>query len=113
MNYDKMSDLEINNEVECALDERVGFLEYDEVNDEFVGCDPVGDNYFRFKARNFCNNPSDAWPIIVESKISINFRVTSGKLKPMAFYGDDTIYHVHENPLRAAMIVYLMMQETK
>ena len=61
-----------------------------------------------------CNNPSDAWPIIVENGICIN--AMPG--------GDFTLWYVHdkfhtdidiavfdENPLRAAMIVFLMMNE--
>lgn len=61
-----------------------------------------------------CNNPSDAWPIIVENKIDIEFihdenSVTASVYcyKTSEFLG----WHNCENPLRAAMIVYLMMQE--
>ena len=55
-----------------------------------------------------CNNPSDAWPIILENKITI---------EPIVCFGDlwqANIKHhkeLCENPLRAAMIVYLMMNE--
>lgn len=60
---------------------------------------------------DYCNNPTDAWPIIVENRISIRNR-----------YGNDWMaenewgkshHHFDQNPLRAAMIVFLMMQDTK
>lgn len=77
---------------------------------------------------NPCKNPSDAWPIIVENNISLTKQSTS----PGAHWHTDiiesivedasdedlftckTLLHCHDkNPLRAAMIVYLMMQEDK
>ena len=58
-----------------------------------------------------CNNPADAWPIIAENKINIDFR-DSLKAGPMArLCRDNAIYAVNDNPLRAAMIVFLMMKE--
>lgn len=59
-----------------------------------------------------CNNPADAWPIILDNGICINSMPG----------GDFTLWYAHdkfhtnvdsaiydENPLRAAMIVYLEM----
>lgn len=62
-----------------------------------------------------CNNPADAWPIIYENGITIarddNYWVAG-------FYDDPDGYSAaiygnvnHANPLRAAMVVFLMMQE--
>ena len=65
--------------------------------------------------RNYCHNPADAWPIIVENKITIH--------APMHY--EDTrkwlAFDVHNsdadfedgNPLRAAMIVFLKMQDAE
>jgi hypothetical protein len=56
-----------------------------------------------------CNNPSDAWPIIVDHSISI--MQIEGEQEWIAFFWGDDFECSHANPLRAAMIVYLMMQE--
>ena len=62
--------------------------------------------------RNYCNNPADAWPIIVENKISIYAAVlgdSRGEWGAESSFTD--YYHFHNNPLRSAMIVFLMMKE--
>lgn len=56
---------------------------------------------------DYCNNPSDAWPIIDDNKIcllSIGNTWLAHDLKLMS---------KGNNPLRAAMIVFLMMQDAK
>ena len=59
---------------------------------------------------DYCNNPQDAWPIILENKIAI---------EPIVCFGDlwqANIKHHKEvcaNPLRAAMIAYLEMKGVK
>lgn len=62
---------------------------------------------------DYCNNPADAWPIITENKISIYAMSETdarGKWGAEAFYPSEA-YHFNDNPLRAAMIVFLMMKE--
>ncbi|OWO80041.1 hypothetical protein B5C26_19295 [Photorhabdus luminescens] len=61
------------------------------------------DTYFDF------NNPSDAWLIIVENKISIS-ALPNNYWRARAVKFIDAI---SVNPLRAAMIVFLMMSEGK
>lgn len=60
---------------------------------------------------DYCNNPSDAWPIIVENGISLEADAVDGGVWRASFGLLFRAYH--KNPLRAAMIVYLMMQEDK
>lgn len=55
-----------------------------------------------------CNNPADAWPIIVENKLSIY--PSAERWGVEGFNADDPFYF-DENPLRCAMIVFLMMKE--
>jgi hypothetical protein len=57
-----------------------------------------------------CNDPTDAWPIILESEISLDPRRRIKRLPWMAEGGCNQVYFCDKNPLRAAMIVYLMMQ---
>lgn len=86
--YSKMSDFEIN----CRVHSEVM---------EISGLDS-------FKAKDYCNNPADAWPIIVENRIRINPILYT---KWMAEDYLEDVSSCDENPLRAAMIVFLMMQE--
>lgn len=61
---------------------------------------------------DFCNKPSDAWPIIVGNKINIRFGAEGMACEAQFIqYGHESVEFYHENPLRAAMIVFLMMQE--
>lgn len=113
MNYEEMSNLEINKAVAKAQGDYwfVKGYKVDIVGDTECFVDIDGSLVGMY--RDYCDNPSDAWPIIVENQICIDFRITASKLDPIAYWGDDLIYSVNENPLRAAMIVYLMMQEAK
>lgn len=72
---------------------------------------------------DYCNNPADAWPIIVGKKLSL-INVDDKWLcvpedEPIDGVTGDSVHMIysgdgveHENPLRAAMIVFLMMQES-
>lgn len=94
--YSKMSDFEIN----CRVHSEVV---------EISGLDS-------FKAKDYCNNPADAWPIIVNNSISLECIVVNRHEKTWrAQFKTAYVKHRvnHKNPLRAAMIVFLMMQESK
>ena len=63
---------------------------------------------------DYCNNPSDAWPIIIENKINMLWfndddgdyvSCTVGESSDNKFLSDS------DNPLRAAMICFLKMKE--
>ena len=99
MDYSALSDFEVNKLVSahlwgsvCSVD---GVVLH---NDKDGAFDP-------------CTNPADAWPIIVESGIGIApsrkdphaWDLSGGMLRG--------IKHSDANPLRAAMVVFLMMQE--
>jgi hypothetical protein len=94
MNYDQMSDFEINVKVHI-------------LNGGLNNNDPTP---------NYCNNPSDAWPLIVENKININWFLTCDKSEPFVCAGLSAFNPREakhpDNPLRAAMVVYLKMKES-
>ncbi|QGZ15035.1 NinX [Salmonella phage LPSTLL] len=97
-NYEEMSDFEINCRVHADVMQISGLNS--------------------FKAKDYCNNPDDAWPIIVKDEIDVI--QNNGRDCPLAtnsavmmFRGDDVFICQHENPLRAAMIVFLKMNEDK
>ncbi len=70
---------------------------------------------------DYCNKPDDAMPIIIENKISIAFDTNENEWLAWGDFEFDqcgwdminepTIYCSHANSLRAAMIVFLQMQE--
>ena len=65
-----------------------------------------------------CNNPADAWPIIVANKISILIDETVDYWSSALvhdFCDTDAFSHgtSDNNPLRAAMIVFLMMKDAE
>lgn len=105
IDYRKMSDFEINAAVSMDMLTKAKnpISKYVVVND-------------------YCNNPADAWPIIVENGISI-VRLDKNWLcapideaidgitgdSEVCFYASNGV--IDSNPLRAAMVVFLMMQE--
>jgi len=117
MNYAEMSDFEINKAVFLKLN--IDYEDFD-LNPFPDDCASLsygdGANWHEFDA---CNDPLDAWPIIVENDIMLNpncedslWKAEQGfRVKPSGFYGVATAYS--KNPLRAAMIVFLMMNEDK
>ncbi len=119
MNYEEMSDFEINLMVACTID---GVSVSDEGRPNYaIDCFlPSGDNSSAVKWApsgddewayfNPCNNPSDAWPTMDEYKIGLAF--VNGEWRASSVIAG---YHEFSdnNPFRSAMIVYLMMQEEK
>lgn len=115
MDYSKMSDMEINQAVGkivsrdgmsiIASDGSAVVHKYSDVGDFKGVC-------LGWVAFDPCNNPVDAWPIILDMKIG---------LKPVRWEewraeGDDSCGFVsytscNKNPLRAAMVVFLKIKE--
>lgn len=110
-NYSAMSDFEINLAVVHILLGKGNYdwdSEFQEVYLEVY----MGDRF------DPCNNPSDAWTIIVDNKISLNPRCANDEWKAQVRIGKDDIFDNYascwdRNPLRSAMIVYLMMKEVE
>jgi hypothetical protein len=98
VDYSKLSDFEINKlVVKSKWPELVTYEQFGKVRVQVVDND---DFYFDF------NNPNDAWPIIIDNEISLicqHCKWTATDMSGPAKYWN-------ENPLRAAMIVYLMMK---
>lgn len=120
MDYSKLSDFEINAAVFEVL--HGGAPDYKEgdggamvlisYEGDVVGGDAVEVEVER-GVFNPCNNPADAWPIIVERKINIEWHEwKNSEWMPYALNNATTKSCYGTNPLRAAMIVFLMMQES-
>lgn len=127
MNYESMSDFEINKAVADLLEVSVAFDEFVFGNDErevIYLCERDGlDSIIPVGEFNPCNNPSDAWPVIIENNISINHETARYNASALVY---DVKYERGFNifvfnsemgdtssraALRAAMIVFLMMNE--
>ncbi|CAI2002878.1 Protein of uncharacterised function (DUF2591) [Serratia ficaria] len=70
---------------------------------------------------NPCNNPADAWPIIVKHGISLTHDYGEWESEacldlPVGAHGTDELCSVggiDKNPLRAAMIAFLLLKESE
>lgn len=92
MDYSQLSDDEINNMVGRVVSQR-----------------------FR---TDYCNDPGAAWPIIQRNGISLaKYEHGMWLASSDAYWVDGVEWQIdgetHPNPLRAAMIVFLMIQESQ
>ena len=111
--YSKMSDFEINKAVALSLG-----IEVVEWNGKiFGGVERKIDNVTSvIGVIDYCNNPSDAWPLIESNLICLMADVfcepqDGGKWIAQPAYGWQHERVRNDNPLRAAMIMYLMMKD--
>ena len=118
MNYEEMSDFEVNKEVAfkirgrdavcvigTSLSKLVRIFNGNSKREEesgWVDFDP-------------CNNPSDAWPIIVENGICLNTDDIwyASVEHPIDHPDYNTIEVGDKNPLRAAMICFLYLENAE
>ena len=106
MNYEEMSDFEINKQV--AIN-RGGYQGHVEHMQHGVKESDRASHGLLFTERDYCNNPSDAWQIIVANRINVYASEGPDFMPWMAGCGGFMVSN--KNPLRAAMIVFLMTQE--
>lgn len=127
--YASMSDFEINSAVHNALlSEPYSMLFMGNDRIEWTSKDGrkiVTDRvpYTKNGVHDYCNNPADAWPIITATGISlIKCTVDSvcwsaeiitdiDDVTDNLFQCQSSFDYQDENPLRCAMIVFLMMKE--
>lgn len=103
-------------------------VDYSKLSDFEINCEVAKANEWTSKSFaheihsgkwNPCQNPADAWPIIVANQISILYEEAMGKWNACKAYWVDGVEWqitddvMDKNPLRAAMIVFLMMQDEK
>ncbi len=108
MNYSELTDFEINKLVAESIYKDRSF------DHCFYGESIIDPNsiyvcsYGEYKVVDYCNNPSDAWPIILEIWDKLIFA------KSDPYFGAEILWQevidkYSCSQLRAAMIVYLMM----
>ena len=112
MDYSKMSDQEINLAVARIIHPDLNPIE-SKARPPSI-CFPDMHEWV-----DYCNHPANSWPIIEENGISINhyngvWEASFEWDAPVGAFGTDetvTTSTEHKNPLRAAMVAYLMMRE--
>lgn len=119
MKYSDLSDFEINKLVADIVD-------FGDMVVSIRGCNKTiyllekesGESDLFLPSAYFdpCLDSRDAWPIIVENEIAVIPPVSNGtnEWKAERFYNENCgklIDCIDKNPLRAAMIVFLMMNE--
>lgn len=102
--YSELSDFEINKRVA-------------KLTGNYGSCEPAFNAVYRSSGTQYdpINRPEQAWPIIVQFGIGVR-RKLSGKWEALQDYDIEngiikSRLETDANPLRAAMVVYLMMQE--
>ena len=116
--YGKMSDFEINKWIAIELSQNgyIGINESTRSDSEVVVTTENGEGCTKNSYVDYCNNPSDAWPLIESNLICLMADVfcepqDGGKWIAQPAYGWQHERVRNDNPLRAAMIVYLMMKD--
>jgi hypothetical protein len=111
MNYEEMSDNEINEQVADLMGGYAGNVHGSET---MVKVSDSATNGMFYMEVDYCNNPSDAWPIITANKIAVLPWNNSEWQSFLSLGGAEGIRFrtIHGSPLRAAMIVFLMMKES-
>lgn len=111
-----MSDFEINKAVAINRGGYCGHVEHMEHG--VKEADRKSNGLF-YTEKDYCNNPSDAWPIMKANGIAavaeggVLVGATNNSQEFYEPYGSIVYQCLHPNPLRAAMIVFLMMEEQK
>ncbi|MBP2156892.1 phage protein NinX family protein [Erwinia rhapontici] len=103
MEYSKLSDFDI--------DEAVAKIKFPGLKvTNFAGEAVVWFGNLETRVVRYCNNAADAWPIILQSRLYID----PIYIKDWCVTSEcDSYREIHANPLRAAMIVFLMMRESE
>lgn len=118
-NYQEMSDFEINKEVAEHIYPNADIPNQEDAwVDNDTECQVIIKTGVEGYTFDYCNNPSDAWPIIFENRIDISWPEEDCEVGTASKYivGDKYIYYnfnFREQALRAAMIVFLMMKDSE
>lgn len=117
MDYSQLSDFEINLKVAHIVLGK-GNYDWNSENKEVYLAGIDGGEFLPNGYFDPCNNAADAWPIIFKNKVMLSPHCADDEWKAQIYLGREDIFDNyasawHKNPLRAAMIVFLMMQDAK
>ncbi|WP_075272427.1 phage protein NinX family protein [Yersinia pseudotuberculosis] len=112
--YSAMSDFEINKAVADIAMNGTWHLEPSHPNNTTGGWLYGSNGIQTYPMPDYCNNPADAWPIIFRERITLTPKVMGYEwdaISPVILNDDIEHLHTDKNPIRAVMIVFLMMKE--
>lgn len=116
MNYEEMSDLEINQSVTGLIFDCEEWA-LTQCGKYFYHCGVDGGAYVDREVVDYCNSPSDAWPIVYKNRINLISPVetreawVASHTRGGGNWSVNDLSVVDKNPFRAAMIVFLMMRD--
>jgi hypothetical protein len=113
MNYEEMSDHDINMAVTCIVYNCHDWPVKDN-NSGFYHCGVDGSCHYIVNCIDFCNSPSDSWHIILENNITLELSADSLYEAYSVVNGVRFSVQFSEKSraLRAAMICFLKMKES-
>ncbi|EQA1694539.1 phage protein NinX family protein [Enterobacter hormaechei] len=111
MDYSQLSDFEINKRVADIVMNGTWHVRPSHPDNTTGGWLYGSSGIQTHDLPDYCNNASDAWPIISANRIAIIPAMNADKWA--ANHGDWDVFSTDAKPLRAAMIVFLMMQDAK
>ncbi|OBU11741.1 phage protein NinX family protein [Morganella psychrotolerans] len=100
--YRDKSDFEVNKAVAVSLSAE---FQFDDI------CEKLYTDIFRNTEINYCNNPADAMPIVIENKICLTVGDSDDIWVADTTRSSESSFN--ENPYRAAMEVFLMMKDAE
>lgn len=120
MTFDDWTDFDVNKAVADIVGCHTLDIEHC-YKDVFISVENEDKDCLQFAVHKFdpCNDPSAAWPIICANLISVEFDAEYNADTPVAWCNASSLcgnrldYHYYLKPLRAAMIVFLMMNGVK
>ncbi len=118
MNYEDMSDHEINMAVTCIENNCQGWATTAR-NTGFYHCGIDGGGFYEVECVDYCSNPSDAWPIIIKNKIGVMPAIVRSQRDKGVWIASEDWSRLSafdarsENPLRATMICFLKMKDAE
>ena len=107
--YRDKSDFEINCQVLATFEPDIEHMCLSHDKKSFYHCGFDGNGFYETTILDYCNNPADAMPIVIENEISILHKKNDG-----TWYAYRPFQYVeHENFYRAAMELFLMMKDAE
>ncbi|ATX92332.1 phage protein NinX family protein [Citrobacter portucalensis] len=107
MDYSKLSNFEINKRVADIAMNGTWHVKPSHTDNDTGGWLYGSNGIQTYELPDYCNNPTDAWPIIEKYRISFLDQLTEWCVDAK---GVSPVFEA--NPFRGAMIVFLMMQES-
>lgn len=115
--YRDKSDFEINYQVLAIFEPDIEHMCLSNDEKSFYHCGFDGNGFYETTIPDYCNNPADAMPIVIENKISLRAPSITDRWKAefVDEYGNYVGYlrALNKNPLRAAMELFLLMKDAE